>query len=291
MVLRDVRILDSVTQIRGGDHTVVLAASHGGEYAGHLAVKSGATGVILHDAGIGKNEAGIASLSTLEDRGIAGATVDHRSARIGDGIDCARNGVISAVNDTAAERGCEVRVPAIECAVAMHRATPAAFDDDAEASVDAAMPPGPRFREGTEGTRVTRLEAGDPPVWGLDSLSLIDERHAGTIAITGSHGELLAGERDGETYLPTDVAGATFFDAGVGKDAAGIGRLETLASRGIPAAAVDVDTAHIGDARAAWRTGRFSHVNDVAASLGLEPGDSCRAFVAAIRQCRTDECL
>jgi SAM-dependent methyltransferase len=132
---RDVRILDSVTQVHRGGHTVVLAASHGGEYAGHRAADLGARGVILHDAGVGKDGAGIGSLPALDDRGIAGATVGHDSARIGNGLDCARNGVISAVNRAAANRGCSTGEPALACALAMHR--DARDDEGRDAEVDA----------------------------------------------------------------------------------------------------------------------------------------------------------
>lgn len=264
MVLQDVRILDSVTQIHDDGHTILLGASHGGEYAGYLAARLGARGVILHDAGVGMDEAGRASLGYLEDLGVAAATVGYESARIGDGLDCAVRGEISAVNDVAAGRGCAVGQSALECARAMH-------------PVEDVPPPEVPSREQS----VVKLDDGEPTVWGFDSVSLIERNHAGTIAVTGSHGERLAGER--ESYLRTDVAGATFFDAGVGVDGAGIGRLETLAEREIPAAAVDVETARIGEARSAWEGGELSHVNHVARELGVQPGADLQAFVAAIR--------
>ncbi len=265
MVLADTRILDSITQVHAGEHTVIIAASHGAEYAGYLGARLGARGLIFNDAGVGKDAAGISALPALEECGIAGATVDHDTARIGDGFDCAERGVISAVNATATACGCEVGQSAMACARAMHDA------DEPESSL------------GPTDQQVVLLDDGAVPVWGMDSLSLVEEEHAGTIVITGSHGERLAGERTGETYLPTPVAGATFFDAGPGIDGAGIGRLEVLDDRGIPAATINVDTAHIGDAQSAWETGRLSHINDEAIERGVRVGDDCRAFAVAVR--------
>ena len=265
MVLHDVRVLDSVTQIHEDGHTVVVGASHGAEYAGYLAAKLGASGVVLNDAGVGMDDAGIGALPYLADLDIAAATVSHESARIGDGLDCLRRGAISAVNDVAADRGAVVGQSALECARAIHprrAVTPPDIPDRTQS--------------------VTLLEDGDPPVWGFDSLSLVEAAHEGAIAITGSHGERLAGER--ESYLRTDVKAATFFDAGVGADGAGIGRLDTLEEREIPAGAVDVDSARIGDARSAWETGRLSHVNERAADCGVDPGADLPSFVAAVRR-------
>ena len=40
--------------------------------------------MILNDAGVGRDEAGIAALAYLDALGIAAATVSHESCRIGD---------------------------------------------------------------------------------------------------------------------------------------------------------------------------------------------------------------
>lgn len=263
MRLRDLRVLDSITQVAAGDHTVVLAASHGGIYAGYLAAKLGVAGVILHDAGGGLDDAGRGSLPWLAELGIGAATVGYESARIGDGFDCVRRGAISDVNAVAETVGCRTGQPALACAERMHDL------------------PGPTAAVPERGHDGRVLDDGEPPVWGLDSLSLVEERHAGTIVITGSHGERLAGER--ESYLPTAVAGASFFDAGIGADDAGIGRLPHLNGRRIPAVTVSVDSARIGDAESAWADGRISRRNELASELGIERGDPLPAFAAAIR--------
>src|SRR3954469_16541087 len=84
---------------------VVISGSHGGRYPGYLAAKAGVRAVILNDAGIGKDEAGIGSLPYFEGLGIGAATVSHMSCRIGDTGDMLARGVISRANAVAREAG------------------------------------------------------------------------------------------------------------------------------------------------------------------------------------------
>lgn len=268
MTLTDVRVLDSVTQLDGVYAGVVVAASHGGVYAGYLAADAGASGVVLHDAGVGLEDAGVGSLPYLDDLGAPAATVDHESARIGDGADVAERGVVSHVNDAAADLGCAAGQPTLACAARMRAGSPA------------ANPP-------EYGQQCALLDGdGDPPVWGVDSLSLISPDHDDAITITGSHGARLAGEV--ESYIAADVAAAAFNDAGVGADDAGVSRLPVLDDRSIPAVTVSADTARVGDATSAWETGRISHVNDTAADLGVTPGTDLQVFAARVREHRCD---
>jgi len=247
--------------------TTVITGSHGGISSGRYAASLGVSGVVFNEAGIGRDGAGVESLSYLDDLGCPAAVVDNDTARIGDGVDMARNGEITRVNDVAASLGCEPGQNALDCAAAIH-------DGDADpvsADVD------------TDLTEV-ELDGGDVPIWAVDSIGLISDRHEGAITIAGSHGERLAAEF--ETYVSTEVAGITLYDAGIGKEDAGIGRLATMNDRGVPAAAVDVESAHIGDAVSAWEDGVLSHVNDRAASLGVEPGDTPQDFANAVRDAR-----
>ncbi len=66
---------------------VVICGSHGGIYCGYLAAKAGLRAVILNDAGIGLDQAGLGCLDYCEKLGMAAATCSHDSARIGDGAD------------------------------------------------------------------------------------------------------------------------------------------------------------------------------------------------------------
>lgn len=103
--------LDSIGGVRADDAGKVLVigshgALHGGDPASALPVD--AAGAFFHDAGIGRDEAGASRLPVLDARGIAAATVDYRSARIGDARSIWRAGTLSRVNDQAARRGLRV---------------------------------------------------------------------------------------------------------------------------------------------------------------------------------------
>ena len=84
---------------------VVITGSHGGLSAAHYALKYRPLLVVFNDAGIGKDEAGVAGLKVLEEAGIAAAAVSHTSARIGEAKDTWESGVISRVNARARELG------------------------------------------------------------------------------------------------------------------------------------------------------------------------------------------
>ena len=122
-------IVDTVTKL-GPEAVgnVVIAGSHGCVYAGFEAARAGVRGVILHDAGVGLDDAGIGSLSYLEDLGIAAATIDASTAIIGNGDSLANDGITSFINETAAKLGCAPGQPAMDCALAMRAASGSSGD-------------------------------------------------------------------------------------------------------------------------------------------------------------------
>jgi uncharacterized protein YunC (DUF1805 family) len=71
---------------------------------------------ICSDGGIGKNQSGVSALQDVEADGIAGASVDALTARMGDGQSTYFDGVISAVNSVAAAKGVRVGQSAREAA-------------------------------------------------------------------------------------------------------------------------------------------------------------------------------
>ena len=263
MIQNDLLIIDSVTKFGDAPQgRVAIAASHGGVYAGYLAARAGIRGVILHDAGIGRNEAGIASLPYLDDLRIAGATIDYRSARIGDGAGMAATGIISHVNETARLAGGTVGQLAIETALAMQTAP-------------GGDGPVPKYDE----ARFVLLETcGRPTVIGCDSTSLVRPEDVGQIVITASHGDLLK-EAPSWGNRP-DVHAAVFNDAGAEDPT----RLPDLDTRSIAAATVSTDSARIGDARSTYEDGIISHVNATAQAHGAAQGMTCIAFVELMRE-------
>jgi hypothetical protein len=105
--------VDSIGLVEAHDAGRILVigshgALHGGDPASALAVDAAAA--FFHDAGGGRDGAGYTRLPVLAARGIAAATVDYRSARIGDALSLWRTGVLSRVNEAARARGWRERM-------------------------------------------------------------------------------------------------------------------------------------------------------------------------------------
>jgi|SRR5262252_4853535 len=99
-------IMDSITKVtREDEGAIVVCASHGGTSSGEFALEVPLKAVIFNDAGVGKDNAGIAALEMLQKRGVAAATVAHTSGRIGDSMDMWENGVLSHVNAVGRSAG------------------------------------------------------------------------------------------------------------------------------------------------------------------------------------------
>src|SRR5207248_2230664 len=78
-----IRVADSVTRL-GPEHVaaVLVAGSHGGVYAASLVAKARVRAVILNDAGVGLERAGIAGLEYLDALGMAAERRPPRSRPI-----------------------------------------------------------------------------------------------------------------------------------------------------------------------------------------------------------------
>lgn len=258
-------VQDSVTHLTAAHRgRAVLCASHGGGYAGYYAARMGVGAVILNDAGIGRERAGVAGLDLLQGAGVPAATCAHVSGRIGDGADMLAHGVLSCVNDRASALGV---TQGMSCKAALARlasaplapAHPIAAQDEARFELRAIHGIG---------------------VVAIDSNALVLPADVGRIVVTGSHGGLLGGRAD--TAIKYDVAAAIYNDAGIGKDGAGISRLPALDARGIAGACVSAFSARVGDARSTLEHGYISALNETAARHGGAIGQSCRDFVAAV---------
>lgn len=104
----EVWALDSASLVGPGDvGRILVVGSHGGAPGGLAknALKADALAAVFHDAGVGADEAGLSRLALLDTRGIAAATVDGNTARIGDGRSLWATGRISFVNRTASGLG------------------------------------------------------------------------------------------------------------------------------------------------------------------------------------------
>lgn len=240
---------------------IVVCGSHGGAYPAYLAAKARLRAVLLADAGVGRDRAGLQCLDYCRALGMAAATMDIHTARIADAEDMLRRGRISHVNPIAASVGCEPGQPVREAVEALAEAPPWSGEPPAYA----------------EGRKVVREEPGRPRVVCVDSVSLVEPADAGQIVIGGSHGALVGGRP--ETALEVDALAALFNDAGIGIDEAGASRLPVLDRRGIAAGVVDAGSARIGDALSTYEDGVLSRVNATAERRGASPGMTARAFV------------
>ncbi|PZW45931.1 hypothetical protein C8P66_110129 [Humitalea rosea] len=242
-------IRDSVTELgaeaRG---QVALCASHGGGYAAAYAAARGVAGLLLHDAGIGRERAGVAGLE-----GLTIPAAACTGAPIGDGAALLAEGRLSVVNAAAAALGLH---PGMGCGPALDRL------------LAAYLPPAPPAPPMEEARHL--LRAG---VWGLDSNSLVKPSDAGSIIVTGSHCALLGGRA--ATAVKADVRVAIYNDAGSATT-----RLPALDARGIAGAAVSCFSARIGEALSTWNDGFISAVNDTAAAAGGRIGQTCQDFVS-----------
>jgi hypothetical protein len=252
----------ATAECRGG---VLVSGSYGGEYNAWHAAKWGIRGVVLNDAGVGWENAGIRGLPYLDRIGLAGAAADAFTCHIADGEDMLAQGIISHVNAAARALGCQPGETVRQCAERM-----------LAGPVVTEQPPAIGG-----GKRATISEkAGEPKVICLDAAPMLAPDDAGAIAITGSHAALFRGRPDGVISVP--LRAVFFNDAGVGKDGAGITRLPDLDGRGIIAGAVSAASAPIGDARAIYRQGLLSHFNALAGAAGARPGMPLRDFVAML---------
>jgi len=116
-------IVDTTSDVHeGNDNDVIVTGSHCGINSGEYLTHNNIKGTIGNDAGIGKENAGIAGLKLLEEHGIPAAAVSSMSARIGNGTSTYEQGKISAANELAKKLGITVGMTAKEAADKMFEA-------------------------------------------------------------------------------------------------------------------------------------------------------------------------
>jgi hypothetical protein len=251
---------------------VMISGSYGGEYNAYHAGKWGIRGVVLNDAGVGKNSAGIRGLEYLDRMDLPGATADAGTCHLGDGEHMLRHGRISYINRSAVRCGCKVGDSVRRCAELMGEAP----------IVTAPMPPI------SGGRRYTIRESpGEPAIVCLDAAPMLSDDDVGRIVVTGSHAALFRGRPD--DVVRPQVRAIFFSDAGVGMDGAGIARLPCLDERGIVAGTASAASAEIGDSRSIYEEGILSHVNAAARAMGGRAGLRIKDFVRMLSADRSNK--
>lgn len=258
-------LLDSITDAGASAlGAVVVSGSHGGLYPAVIASRDGARAVVFNDAGIGMSRAGIAGVAQLAACGMAAASVDCHSARIGSAQDMIENGVISFANTVAENLGVAEGMPVVA----------------AIACLSEASDPSDKLAKMEEARSDVTVPGVARPVLLVDSASLVTPEDAGRVIIAGSHGGLIGG--DPARALKAKARFVCFNDAGIGKDGIGVSRLPALDASGVAAVTVSHETAIIGNAASALESGVISAVNDAAGAMQVRIGDTLRDALSRV---------
>jgi hypothetical protein len=253
-----VRIANSLTyfgddaDVQPGD--VCLGASFAGVPSAAVPLARGVRGWIAHEAGPGKDDAGISGLSLSDRFGVPAAAVATMTSRLSDG-NSLLGGVIAHANLAARKLGVKPGQSGDEAARRMLDA-PMGRAADVKAIVDERVYEFVRSARGS--------------VRGVWSLSLIKEAHPNDVFCVASHGAIVMADY----ARPVAPKGVIANDAGFGLDRSGTSGLEPLAMIGIAAATVSTDSARIGDSKSTYEDGMISALNAIAARAGVTIGMS-----------------
>ncbi|KAK3615995.1 hypothetical protein LTR56_026254 [Elasticomyces elasticus] len=251
-----VLVVDGVSNLPpSANGAIVVVGANAAILATYFTAKAGARAAIHHDCGIGRDEAGVSGLLWAEQHGMAMVAVATNSARVGDGSDTFRRGVISRVNGLAALCGVNIGHTVAEAAELL-KAAPWPH-------ADVQAPVGGRsFSHG---------------VLCIDSISIGTLEDEGLVEACGSH----AGITAAPFALSFSPRLAFFNDAGFGAGRAAVACFPILDAEGIAATTVAAASARIGDGQSTLMQGIVSAVNETAFRLGVRVGET--ALVAARR--------
>lgn len=233
---------------------VVIAGSYCGAATLPHVIKVGVKGVISHDAGIGKDRAGIGALALGEKYEVPVAAVECMSASISNGASMAE-GRISNVNAIAKSLGVEVGQTASEAAKLLLAAKPGRPSDVAL----------PFDKEVFEKDRV-----GSSRIFASSALTNLktDEDYSNDVIAWGAHSGAIAGD----LIKKWKVKGWVGNDAGKAKNNTGVGGLPACNALGVGAASVSTMSARIGDGISTYEDGVISAVNDIGRRKGVQEG-------------------
>ncbi len=247
-------VMDSITfsDERNNSADVLIGASFCGILSIRWPLRVNPKGVICHEAGPGKNAAGINGLFALEALGIPGAVTATMSCRIADGQDMYDNGVISHFNDSSSKLGITKGMRVSEAARRMH---------ERQREIPDVLRPVEMVHQGETGR-----------IFAMGSVTFITTENTGDVICAGSH----FGRTSAAYSARFDLAGVICSDAGKCRDNSGIDGLPVLDKKNIPGAAVSTDSAAIGDGMSTYADGVISAVNKSASILGVTVGMSAR---------------
>jgi len=241
---------------------VVVVGSFAGAMSLGFALEIGVRGLIAHDAGVGRDGAGVSGLALAARLGVPAAAVAARSARIGDGDSVYADGIVSHVNAVAEALGVVVGQKAADAAHAMLAARPGA----------------PAPEPIVDRRRRIALQSADGRVVLVDSMLFAGSENADDVICAGSHG----GRVNMARALEIRPRGALFSDGGGAREGSGVNGLPLLDAADVPGAAVDAMRARIGDPGSTWRDGVITAVNGSARRSGVAIGDKAETAARAM---------
>ena len=244
----------------------MVVGSFGGVPSLGFALEIGVRGLLAHDAGVGRDGAGVSGLVLAERLGVPAATVAAHSARIGDGESVYADGLVSHANRLAAALGVVIGGKAGDAAHAMLAAPPGA--PSPEPIVD-------------RGQRIAREMAVGRVVL-VDSMLFAGPENRHDVLCAGSHG----GRVNMARALEIRPRGALFSDGGDARDRSGVDGLPLLDVADVPAAAVDAMRARIGESASTWADGVISAVNETARRAGVLVGQPAATAAHAMLEHR-----
>src|SRR5262249_36899096 len=194
---------------------VVVRGWFAGGMSVGLALEMGVGGLVAHDAGVGRDAAGVSGLPLADRLRVPAAAVAAHTARIGDGESVYVDGFVSHVNRVAAALGVAVGQKAADAAFAMLAAPPGVSSP--EPIVDRSQ-------------RIV-LETGAGRVVLVDSMLFAGPHNRNDVICAGSHG----GRVNMARALEIGPRGALFSDGGGARDGSGVNGLPVLDAADVPA--------------------------------------------------------
>lgn len=256
---RRVVVLDSATH--SGQHRataesrpgseVIVNSSYAGVYCARLIEPSEPVGMIGLDCGIGKDGAGIAGLWFFEALRVPAAAADISTLEHGNGEDLWENGVISRVNEIGYQIGVRPGMAVRAAAQIMLQANLEGVEVD------------------SENREVVYTSADGHSVVCTNSIAdaLPEDRDQNVLCTAGHTGRSVV-----EYIIGFRPYGFICSDGAVGRDGSGLSALEPSNEAGIPGAAVDAQTARMGDGHSTYFDGVISAANDLAIAAGVRVG-------------------
>lgn len=237
------------------DRDVCVNASYCGVLPARFIAEQRPRGAIGMDCGIGPEGSAIAGLWYLEALDIPAAVADVMTAHLGDGVHLYEHGIISFMNQPAADRGVRKGMRVTEAATCL-------LENDAPTGLAAS-----------EITNRTVMHTfNDRHVIATDSIAFgLPEDRDRNVLVTAGH----TGRSAVPYLLKVHPYGFICSDGGRGMDDSGILGLTIVEAEGLAGATVDARRARMGSGLSHYHDGIISAVNKFAVARGVRIGMPC----------------